>query len=62
MWTHAYHRTALQPTAPPPAALPSTILTFNSFLEASGIDLANVLVFRHRPQEPALNRALSWIT
>lgn len=51
---------ALEPIVPP-AALPSTILTFNSLLEASGIDLANVLVFRHRPQEAALNRALSWI-
>ncbi len=36
-------------------------LTFNGLLEADGIDLRDVLVFRHRPWEPALNRVFDWI-
>ena len=36
-------------------------LTFNDALKASGIDLRQVLLFRHRPYEPALNRVFEWI-
>ena len=36
-------------------------LTFNAALIASGIDLKEVIVFRHRPYEPELNRIFEWI-
>lgn len=36
-------------------------LTFNDVLRTSGLDLSRVLVFRHRPYEPELNRAFEWI-
>lgn len=36
--------------------LTETALTLNSMLEASGVQLDQVVVFRHRPAEPALNR------
>lgn len=36
-------------------------LTFNDALSDSGVDLRQVLVFRHRPYEPALNRVFEWI-
>lgn len=36
--------------------LASNLLTLNQLLESSGIALHDVLVFRHRPGEPALNR------
>ncbi len=36
-------------------------LTFNELLVRSGIDPAEVLVFRHRPWESKLNRAFDWI-
>lgn len=38
-----------------------TPLTLNRLLEDSGIDLRHVVVFRHRPWEPALNRVFDWI-
>lgn len=37
-------------------SFPSKQLTLNGLLEASGIELNEVLVFRHRPWEPSLNR------
>lgn len=36
-------------------------LTFNEALISSGVDLNSVVVFRHRPYEPALNRIFEWI-
>lgn len=36
-------------------------LTLNKLLEESGIALGDVLVFRHRPWEPALNKVFDWI-
>lgn len=36
-------------------------LTFNDALSSSGINLKDVIVFRHRPYEPALNRIFEWI-
>ena len=36
-------------------------LTLNALLVATGIDLREVLVFRHRPWEPALNKVFDWI-
>lgn len=39
----------------------SAPITLNELLERSGIDLKEVLVFRHRPFEPALNRAFDMI-
>ncbi len=39
----------------------SAPITFNELLERSGIDLKDVVVFRHRPVEPALNRAFDMI-
>lgn len=36
-------------------------ISFNALLEVSGIDLASVVVFRHRPWEPALNKVFDWI-
>jgi hypothetical protein len=37
-------------------SVPAAPLTLNMLIEASGIDLGEVLVFRHRPYEPVLNR------
>lgn len=37
-------------------SIPAPRLTLNLLLEASGIALKDVLVFRHRPYEPVLNR------
>ena len=39
----------------------SRSLTFNDLLGLSGIAEKDVLVFRHRPFEPALNRVFDWI-
>lgn len=39
----------------------SSALTFNELLGRSGIDPGEVVVFRHRPWEPELNKALEWI-
>ena len=39
----------------------NTPLTFNAMLELSGIALEEVLVFRHRPNEPQLNRVFDWL-
>ncbi len=36
-------------------------LTFNGLIDQSGIPLNRVLVFRHRPNEPALNNVFSWL-
>lgn len=36
-------------------------LTFNELLRLSGIAEKDVLVFRHRPSEPSLNRVFDWI-
>ena len=36
-------------------------LALNDLLLLSGIDPAEVLVFRHRPAEPALNRIFDWL-
>ncbi len=36
-------------------------LTFNDLLRLSGIAEQDVLVFRHRPNEPELNRVFDWI-
>lgn len=36
-------------------------LTLNALLEASGVDLREVIVFRHRPNEPSLNKVFDWI-
>lgn len=36
-------------------------LTFNELLARSGVDPAEVIVFRHRPWESALNRTFEWI-
>lgn len=36
-------------------------LTFNEALISAGINLRDVLVFRHRPYEPELNRVFEWI-
>lgn len=36
-------------------------LTLNGLLEASGIDPGTVLVMRHRPWEPALDKVFDWI-
>jgi hypothetical protein len=36
-------------------------LSLNGLLEASGYDLAKILVFRHRPWESALNKVFDWI-
>ena len=37
------------------------VLTFNQLLESSGLDPTRVLVFRHRPYEPQLNKIFDWI-
>lgn len=37
------------------------VLTINQLIEASGLDQARVLVFRHRPYEPQLNKIFDWI-
>jgi len=42
----------------PPVEKP---FTFNNALTEAGFDLREVLVFRHRPYEPALNRVFEWI-
>ncbi len=39
----------------------SVPVTFNAMLEASGISLSEVLVFRHRPYEASLNRVFNGI-
>ena len=36
-------------------------LELNDLLEKQGIDIARVLVLRHRPYEPALNKILPWL-
>lgn len=36
-------------------------LSFNKSLSDSGINLNEVIVFRHRPYEPELNRVFEWI-
>jgi hypothetical protein len=36
-------------------------LTLNHLLESSGLSLSEVLVFRHRPYEPPLNRVIGWL-
>lgn len=36
-------------------------LTFNDLLRLSGIDERQVVVFRHRPAEPELNRVFDWL-
>lgn len=36
-------------------------LTLNHLLENDGIELSDVLVFRHRPYEPQLNRIIGWM-
>lgn len=36
-------------------------LSLNVLVQLSGIDVADVLVFRHRPYEPSLNRVFDWI-
>ncbi len=42
-------------------AVESKPITLNCLLEASGISPKDVLVFRHRPSEPSLNRIFDWI-
>ncbi len=42
-------------------SLAAAPLTLNRLLEDSGVDLRQVVVFRHRPWEPALNRVFDWI-
>jgi hypothetical protein len=37
------------------------VLTLNHLLERDGIDPKSVLVFRHRPWEPQLNKVFDWI-
>lgn len=37
------------------------VLTLNQLIEASGLDPSRVLVFRHRPYEPQLNKIFDWI-
>jgi hypothetical protein len=39
----------------------SSPLTLNELLVRSDIDPTTVLVFRHRPQEPSLNRIFDWL-
>ncbi len=39
----------------------ATPLTLNGLLETSGIDLREVVVFRHRPYEADLNKVFDWI-
>ncbi|OWK45648.1 putative dehydrogenase [Fimbriiglobus ruber] len=36
-------------------------ITLNDLLKGRGIDLKQVVVMRHRPKEPALNRVLPWL-
>jgi hypothetical protein len=36
-------------------------MNLNDLLKGQGIDPKNVLVFRHRPSEAALNRVLPWL-
>lgn len=36
-------------------------MNLNDLLTAEGIDLAQVLVMRHRPMEPQLNMVLPWL-
>ena len=36
-------------------------LTLNQMIQLGGIDLRDVLVFRHRPYEPELNRIFGWL-
>lgn len=36
-------------------------LTLNELVRLSGIDARDVLVFRHRPAEPRLNRIFNWL-
>src|SRR5690242_3774653 len=38
-----------------------TAVNLNDLLRAKNIDAAKVLVFRHRPNEPELNRVLPWL-
>lgn len=42
-------------------SLAAAPLTFNELLTRSGIALSDVLVFRHRPAEPAINRIFEWL-
>lgn len=37
------------------------VLTLNQLIEASGLDPSRVLVFRHRPYEPQINKIFDWI-
>lgn len=37
-------------------------MNLNDLLKGNGIDPRQVLVFRHRPYEPELNRVLPWLT
>ena len=39
----------------------SAPLTLNQMVRLSGIELGDVLVFRHRPREPSLNRMFPWL-
>lgn len=39
----------------------ATPLTLNGLLEASGIEPGAVVVMRHRPYEPSLNKVFDWI-
>lgn len=41
--------------------LPAPPLTLNELIIRSGILLEDVLVFRHRPYEPSLNRIFEWL-
>ncbi len=43
------------------AVPPHVPLTLNALLQASGVDPATVVIFRHRPYEPALNRVFDMI-
>lgn len=36
-------------------------LTLNQMIQLSGIELGDVLVFRHRPKEPSINRLFPWL-
>lgn len=36
-------------------------LTLNQIIQLGGIDPKDVLVFRHRPQEPSINRLFPWL-
>ena len=36
-------------------------MTLNDLLQRQGIDPKNVIVLRHRPEEPELRRVLPWL-